>query len=125
MTLSAFLSPFGLLALLMWNFAVLAAIQLTLRLIMAFSVRTTLLGAVHLTLWSLPVAALYDLVVGADASFATRLAWAPVAMALMAVGGYLAARWPLRFRRTRGQLAAAAMAALLSPHLFTLTLPFL
>lgn len=125
MTLSAFLSPFGLLALLTWNFAALAAIQLTLRLIMAFSVRTTLLGAVHLTLWSLPVAALYDLAVGTDASFATRLAWAPLAMCFMAVGGFLTARWPLRFKRTRGRLAAAAMAAFLSPHLFTLALPLL
>ena len=43
-TLATFLQPGWLVALLAWNFAVLAAAQLTIRLIMAFSVRLTLRG---------------------------------------------------------------------------------
>lgn len=120
MTLGAFLTPVGLLALLLWCFAVLAAIQLTVRLIMAFSILATLRGALMMAALSLPVAAAYDAICGPDPSFATRLHWAPVPMLLMTAVGLATARWVLRFKRTRGQVVAAVMVGILAPHLFTL-----
>ena len=120
MTLSAFLRPEGFVGLLSWNFLVLSAAQLTIRLIMAYSLRATLRGALVLTLLSLPVAAAYDVLTGPQASFSTRLYWAVVPMALMALAGFATARWILRFKRTRGQVVAAGMIGLLAPHLFTL-----
>lgn len=120
MTLSAFLTPFGLAALLVWLFIVLAAAQLTVRLIMAFAFGPTLLGAVLLTVASLPIAAIYDAVIGPHPSFAQRLTWIPVPMVLMALAGFATARWVLRFRRVRGQIVAAVMVGILAPHLFTL-----
>lgn len=120
LTLAAFLQPVGIVALLTWSFLVLAACQLTIRLIMAFSVRSTLLGAVALAIAALPIAAIYDWLIGPNPSYAARLARAPVAMALMAVVGFATARWQLRFRRLRGQVIAAVMIGLLAPQLFTL-----
>jgi hypothetical protein len=119
-TLSAFLSFEGFVGLLTWNVLVLSAAQLTIRLIMAYSLRTTLRGALVLTLLGFPVAAVYDAITGPQASFSTRLHWAAVPMVLMALAGFGTARWILRFRRTRGQVAAAGMIGLLAPHLFTL-----
>ena len=46
----------------------LTAAQLTIRLIMAFSIRRTLLAAVALSLVALPIAAVYDVVLGPQAS---------------------------------------------------------
>ena len=73
MTLQLFLQPGWLALLLGWSFMVLAAAQLTIRLIMAFSVRLTLLGAVVLTVLALPIAVVYDLFTGPQASPALRL----------------------------------------------------
>ena len=114
------MQPGWLAFLLVWNFAVLSAAQLTIRLIMAYSVRTTLVGAVALTLAALVVAALYDVAAGGEPSMATRLGMAPLAMALMALAGAGVARWILKIRRLRGQLIAGLMVGLLDPHLFTL-----
>lgn len=125
MTLGAFLTPEGAVALAVWNFAVLAAAQLTIRLIMAFSIRTTVAGTVALTALSYPVAWVYDVLVGADAGFSARLNWAPVAMLLMGGAGFVVARWVLRIKRARGQLIAGGMVAVLAPHLFTLALPLM
>lgn len=122
-TLSAFLRPEGLLALVVWTFLVLSAVQLTVRLIMAFSVRTTLRGTLLLAGLAYPVAAAYDLLAGPAPSFGTRLGWAWVPMLLMALAGYATARWALRFKRTRGRVVAAVMIGLLAPHLFTLAPP--
>jgi hypothetical protein len=122
-TLSAFLSLEGFVGLLTWNALVLSAAQLTIRLIMAYSLRTTLRGAFILTLLGFPVAAVYDVITGPQASFSTRLQWAAVPMVLMALAGFAIARWILRFRRTRGQIVAAGMIGLLAPHLFTLAPP--
>ena len=99
---------------------VLAAAQLTIRLIMAFSVRLTFVAAVALAIGALPIAAIYDLVVGPQASFAARLSWAPLPMLLMALVGFAIARWLLRIRRLRGQIIAALMVGLLDAHLFTI-----
>jgi hypothetical protein len=119
-TLATFLQPGWLVVLLAWNFAVLAAAQLTIRLIMAFSVRSTLAGALVMSALALAAAAVYDTVVGPQASLSTRLEWQPLSMVLMGLGGFATARWVLRIRRLRGQLIAALMVGLLDPHLFTL-----
>jgi hypothetical protein len=114
------LQPWALAALYVWSFGVLSAAQLTIRLIMAFSVRLTLVAAVVLTAAALFVAVVYDLVFGQPASLTLRLQLMPITMVLMAVAGFGVARWVLRIRRLRGQLIAALMVGLLDPHLFTL-----
>jgi hypothetical protein len=119
-TLATLLEPGWLAFLLVWSFLVLSAAQLTIRLIMAYSVRQTALGAVVLAILALPVAAAYDLALGADPLLSTRFARAPLPMALMAVAGFATARWVLRIKRLRGQLVAALMVGLLDVHLFTL-----
>ena len=125
--LAALAQPWALGAVLVWNFAVLSAAQLTIRLIMAFSVRTTAVGAVLLTVGALLVAAVYDgvvsLAVGPQPSLATRLAWAPLPMLLTGLAGFVIARRALRIRRLRGQIVAAVMIGLLDPHVFTLLFP--
>jgi hypothetical protein len=99
---------------------VLSAAQLTIRLIMAFSVRITLLAALVLSLAAIAVAALYDAAVGTSTTLAARIELLPVPMVLMAIAGFAVARWVLRIRRLRGQLIAGLMVGLLDPHLFTL-----
>ncbi len=120
MTLATLLQPGWILVLLVWNFAVLTAAQLTIRLIMAFSIRLTVIAAVGLTLADLFVAGVLGLVIGGSASMAARLELMPVAMLLMAVAGFATARWLLRIKRLRGQIIAGLMVGLLDPHLFTL-----
>ena len=120
MTLARLLEPGWLAFLLVWCFVVLSAAQLTIRLIMAYSVRQTAVGSVVLAILALPVAAVYDLSVGADPSLAIRFTRAPLPMALMALMGFATARWVLRIKRLRGQLVAALMVGLLDVHLFTL-----
>src|SRR5436309_1436649 len=83
----------GLLLWFAWNVLVLASIQLTVRLILAFSVRTTLLGALAFTLGSLPIAALYRYILERS------LVWYPLVMVLSGLLGYAVARWVLRIRR--------------------------
>ncbi len=99
---------------------VLSAAQLTIRLIMAFSVRLTFVAAIVLTVAALPIAAMYDFVVGPNAALSARLSAAPVAMVLMGLAGYAIARWVLKIRRARGQIIAGVMVGLLDPHLFTI-----
>jgi uncharacterized membrane protein YjdF len=122
-SLQALLQPGALAALVVWDFAVLSAAQLTIRLIRAYSVRETLVAAVVLSVVALPIAAVYDLIVGPQATLATRLAWAPLAMALSGLSGFATARWLLRVRRLRGQIIAGLMVGVLDPHLFTLLFP--
>lgn len=123
MTGSALAQPGALVALVVWNFAVLSAAQLTIRLIMAYSVRLTLIAALALTLLDLPIAAIFDALLGARPSLAARLELAPLAMLLTGLAGFAIARWLLRIRRLRGQVVAALMVGLLDPHLFTLLFP--
>lgn len=106
--MDALLSPLGIGLALLWSFAVLASVQLTVRLIMAFSVRRTLLGALALTAITVPLNVLYL------AIFGRSLAAMPVAMLLTAVGGYVVADRILGFRRQRSTLAAAIGIGLLS-----------
>ena len=117
---AALLQPWALVALYVWSFGVLSAAQLTIRLIMAFSVRLTLLAAAVLTFAALIVAVAYDLAFGTQVQLAMRVQLAPIPMVLMAFAGFGIARWVLRIRRFRGQLIAAFMVGLLDPHLFTL-----
>ena len=114
------LQPWALGAVFVWSFGVLSAAQLTIRLIMAYSVRLTLVAAVVLSVGALGVAAIYDLSFDHPTSLATRLTLAPVTMVLMAFIGFGIGRWVLHIRRLRGQVIAALMVGLLDPHLFTL-----
>ena len=120
MTLGALLQPGALVALVAWNFAVLSAAQLTIRLIMAYSVRLTLGAAVVLSLADLPIAAAYDAGVPPQTPLAIRLELLPLAMLLTGLVGFAIARWILKIRRLRGQVIAALMVGVLDPHLFTL-----
>ena len=120
MTFSTLLQPGWLLVLLAWCFIVLSAVQLTIRLIMAYSVRHTARAAVILAGLALPIAAMYDLVLGFDPSPSVYLSRAPVPMLLMGVAGFGVSRWVLHIRRLRGQLVAGVMVGLLDPHLFLL-----
>ena len=120
MTLATLLQPAWLVGLVLWSFMVLSAAQLTIRLIMAFSVRLTFVAAVVLSVAALPIAAVYDFVVGPQAALSARLTAAPIPMLLMGLAGFLIARWLLSIRRLRGQIIAGVMVGLLDPHLFTI-----
>ena len=120
MTLATLLQPAWLVGLVLWSFMVLSAAQLTIRLIMAFSVRLTFVAAVVLSVAALPIAAVYDFVVGPQATLSARLTAAPIPMLLMGLAGFLIARWLLSIRRLRGQIIAGVMVGLLDPHLFTI-----
>jgi hypothetical protein len=119
-TLQLILQPLALAALYVWSFAVLSAAQLTIRLIMAFSVRLTLFAALLLSVAALVVAAVWDVVLGPNPSLSTRVELALVPMVLMAMAGFAIARWVLRMRRLRGQVIGGLMIGLLDPHLFTI-----
>ena len=106
--MDALLSPLGLGLALLWSFAVLASVQLTVRLIMAFSVKRTLLGALALTAITVPLSVVYLALVGQS------LAPMPLAMLATAVGGYVVADRVLEFRRQRSTVAAAIGIGLLS-----------
>ncbi len=120
MTLAILLQPGWFAVVLAWSFAVLSAAQLTIRLIMAFSVRLTLIAAVAVSVAALPIAGIYDVIVGPQPSLAMRLSWTPLPMILMGLVGFATARWLLRIRRLRGQIIAGFMVGLLDPHVFTL-----
>ena len=132
-TLAFVLSPAMLAALVVWNFAVVSAVQLTVRLIGAYSARESVIAAVLLTVASLPIAALLLLVSNAGLDPATlaalrarglayeqayvfqqRLTWFPLAVVLTAVAGWVIIRARLRFKRTRSAVVAALGIGLLS-----------
>ncbi|MFN0070832.1 MAG: hypothetical protein ACKVVP_05010 [Chloroflexota bacterium] len=106
--LAALFSPPGLLLALLWNFIVLACLQLTVRLIRVFSVKTTLLGALAQTPVFLAASALYVVWLG------MRFDLYIVPATIMGITGYSVARWILRVRRTRGRVVAALGTALLA-----------
>ena len=103
-----YLSPLGLALALGWNFAVLASIQLTVRLIRAFSVRTTALAALLLTAVTVPMTLAFNLILR------NALGWLPALMLATGVVGFLIAARVLRFRRRRSTVVAAIGIALLS-----------
>jgi hypothetical protein len=118
--LATLLQPGWLIVLFVWSFAVLTAAQVTIRLIMGYSVRLTLVAAAVLSMAALVVAFVFDLALGGDSGLSARLALAPLPMLLMAGAGFAIARWILRIKRLRGQIAAGLMVGLLDVHLFTL-----
>lgn len=103
----------------LWNFAVLACLQLTVRLIRVFSVRTTLIAALIQTPIFLATAAMEVL------WFGSRIDLFVIPALIMGGTGFVVARWVLAMRRTRGQVVAAIGTALLaSPWpVFLLSLP--
>ena len=111
-TAEVYLSPLGLVVALAWNFAVLASIQLTVRLIRAFSLRTTALAALLLTGATVPITIGFNLVLR------NALSWLPAAMpaAMLVTGavGFVIAARVLRFRRRRSTVVAAIGIGLLS-----------
>ena len=101
-------SPIGIGLTLIWSFAVLASVQLTVRLIMAFSVQKTLIAALVLTAFAVPLSVLYVLF------FGRTLTGMPLAILLTAVAGYQIARRVLKFRRQRSTVVAAVGIGILS-----------
>jgi hypothetical protein len=120
MTLGTFLQPVWLVVLFGWSFIVLSAVQLTVRLIRAYSIPQTALGAVVLSGLMLLVSVVFDLLLGPQPGLGTMLERIPLAMVLTGLCGFAVLRWVLRFRRLRGQVAGAVMIGLLDPHLFVL-----
>ena len=112
--------PLTLAALYVWSFGVLSAAQVTIRLIMAYKLRLTLIAALLLTIAALAIAGVEQVLIGPSASLAQRIQLMPLLMLTMAIVGFAIARWVLRIKRLRGQVAAAIMVGLLDPHLFTL-----
>ena len=102
------LSPSGIGLALLWSFAVLASVQLTVRLIMAFSIRRTALGALALTAITVPLSVTYYLL------FGQSLSAMPAAILVTAIAGYIVADRVLGFRRQRSTVAAAIGIGLLS-----------
>jgi hypothetical protein len=117
--LATLYSPIGLALSLLWNFAVLACLQLTVRLIRTFSVRTTLIAAIFQTAVFLITAGAYVLWLG------TRFDLFIAPALIMAATGYALARWVLKVRRVRGRVVTAIGTALLaSPWpVFLLSVP--
>jgi hypothetical protein len=115
--MEALLSPLGIGLALVWSFAVLASVQLTVRLIMAFSVRRTALGAVVLTAITVPISVAYMLL------FGRTLAPMPFAIVVTAVAGYVVADRVLGFRRQRSTIVAAIGIGLLSAPWGVLLIP--
>jgi len=104
----ALLSPPGLVLAFVWNFAVLASVQLTVRLIMAFSIRATVLASLLLTAITVPLSVIYY------ALFGQQMTMLPLAMILTGIAGFLVADRILGFRRQRSTVAAAIGIGLLS-----------
>lgn len=106
--MDALLSPLGIGLAFVWSFAVLASVQLTVRLIMAFSVTRTTFAAIVLTAVTVPLSAAYLLL------FGRSLSAMPLAMLVTAVAGYVVVRRVLKFRRQRSTVVAAIGIGLLS-----------
>lgn len=142
-TLAFYTSPLGLGITLLWNFAVLSSVQVTVRLVRLYSPRSMLLAALILTLATPPIAAgylalaglTYDPQVAArllarDATawqayvVQNRLIWLPAAMVPLGGLGFALARWVLRFKRLRGAVFAALAVGIMSaPWAALLVLP--
>ena len=135
-----FLSPVGLLLTYVWIYASLAAVQLTVRLIMRFDLRETARAALWLTVASLAVGLAVVVVAQGTVSAETverlrregeaagigkqaaylyvvqqRLAWFPLAIALLGAVSWWVARRALGMRQRSAVLAAAALGVLVAP----------
>jgi putative effector of murein hydrolase len=101
-------SPVGLLLAFAWNFLVLASVQLTVRLIRAFSVSRTAAAALALTAGTIPITVAYLAILGG------KLDWLPAMIGLTGLLGYIVAVGVLKLRRRRSAVAAALGIGLLS-----------
>jgi lipoprotein signal peptidase len=99
--MDALLTPLSLGLTYVWSYAVLASVQLTVRLIMAFSIKRTSLGALALTAVTVPLSLVYW------ALFGQSLTPLPLAMLATGAVGYVIADRVLGFRRQRSTVAAA------------------
>jgi len=115
--MEALLSPLGLGLAYVWSFAVLASVQLTVRLIMAFSVRGTAIAAMVLTAVTVPLSVAYYLL------FGRSLTAMPAAIVVTAIAGYVVADRVLGFRRQRSTIVAAIGIGLLSAPWAVLLIP--
>jgi hypothetical protein len=135
-----FLSPLGLLLTYVWSYASLAAVQLTVRLIMRFDIRETAVAALWLALASIVVGLAFVLLtqgsinpdtverlraqgeatgVGGQAAYLyvvqQRLVWFPLAVALLGAISWWVSRRVLGMRQRSALIAAAALAILIAP----------
>ena len=115
--MDSLLSPLGIGLALVWSFAVLASVQLTVRLIMAFSVKRTAIAALVLTAITVPLSVAYLWL------FGRSLTAMPIAIVLTAVAGYVVAERVLRFKRQRSTIAAAIGIGVLSAPWGVLLIP--
>jgi putative effector of murein hydrolase len=106
--MQALLSPLGLGLALLWSFAVLASVQLTVRLIMAFSVKRTAVASLVLTAVTVPLSVAYLWL------FGQSLTPLPLAMLVTGAAGYVIADRVLGFRRQRSTVTAAIGIGLLA-----------
>jgi hypothetical protein len=105
---ASLLSPTAIAAHLVWNFAVMASVQLTVRLIRAFSVGRTAMAAGLLTAVTVPLTMLL-VIVGRSNMWALAACLLTVGF----VGAVLVSR-VLRFRRRRSVVVAAVGIGLLA-----------
>ncbi len=140
-----FISPLGLLSTYVWTFASLAAVQLTVRLIMRFDLRETAVAALWLAVVAAAVGQAYVLLtqgaidaavldqlrrqgdgLGEHAAFLyvvqQRLVWLPATLVPLALASAGIARRVLRMRPRAALVSAAALSVLLAPWP-ALTLP--
>ena len=142
-TFGLLISPPVLAGILIWNFAVLSAVQLTVRLIGAYAFWPTVRAALLLTLSVLAVAVLHlflaqqitdDGVLSAMRQrgaayaqtyvFQQRLLMFPLAIVFVGLAGFAIIRRALRFKRTLSAVIAAIGIGLLSaPWLVFVDLP--
>lgn len=106
--MQSLLSPLGLGLALLWSFAVLASVQLTVRLIMAFSIKRTAIGSLALTAVTVPVSVTYLWL------FGQSLTPLPLAMLVVGAAGWIIADRVLGFRRRRSAVVAAIGIGLLA-----------
>ena len=111
------LSPLSLGLSYLWSFAVLASVQLTVRLIMAFSVRRTAIAALALTATTVALSVAYFVL------FGRSIAAMPLAIVVMAAAGYLISSRMLGFRRQRSTVVAAVGIGLLNAPWGVLLIP--
>lgn len=115
--MDALISPLGVALAYVWSFAILASVQLTVRLIMAFSPMKTAIAALALTAFTLPFSMVYLLL------FGRSLTMMPVAIVLTAAAGYVVAARVLGFRRQRSTVVAAIGIGLLGAPWGVLLVP--
>jgi len=100
-TVSAFVTPTALALALAWNFAVLTSVQLSVRLIKAYSVRATCVATLALTAATVPITMLYA------AWLRPGLWWLAALMLVTGAVGAIVADRVLGFRRRRSVVVAA------------------